>query len=101
MKIVIILILILIISIIIIEEYLPEKNNENFKLLNNYQIIPRPLFRNYFFDIAMNWLNPTRSTRNMSYDLRGDIPIINTIYNNPWNLPSRYPINNKKLSMIS
>lgn len=32
----------------------------------------------------MPWWNSTRSTRNMSYDLRGDIPIVPS-YVGPWN----------------
>lgn len=43
---------------------------------------------------------PTRSTRNMSYDLRGDIPIPQT-YVGPWNIGTYNPIHNLTLADIS
>ncbi len=44
--------------------------------------------------------NSQRSTRNMSYDLRGDVPIP-YFMNLPFNMSSRVPIQNKTLSDIS
>ena len=44
--------------------------------------------------------NITRSTRNMSYDLRGDVPISYT-YVGPWNNSSLSPVVNKNLWMVS
>lgn len=44
--------------------------------------------------------NSSRSTRNMSYDLRGDVPIP-SIMIGPFNISSRIPIQNKSLSDIS
>ncbi len=46
------------------------------------------------------WNQPLRSTRNMSYDLRGDVPIPYYI-NMPWNMSERMPIQNRTLSDIS
>jgi len=46
------------------------------------------------------WNNPLRSTRNMSYDLRGDVPVAK--YNiSPWLNSSLMPIYNKPLWMVS
>ncbi len=44
--------------------------------------------------------NSQRSTRNMSYDLRGDVQIPYLI-NLPFNMSSRIPIQNKTLNDIS
>lgn len=46
------------------------------------------------------WWNSTRSTRNMSYDIRGDIPIPKT-YIGPWNISSYAPIYNRPLALAS
>jgi hypothetical protein len=50
------------------------------------------------------WNIPTRTTRNMSYDLRGDVPIRHS-YVGPWNISSwvygEGPIKNKPLWMVS
>ena len=46
-----------------------------------------------------NWL-PSPSTRNMSYDIRGDIPIPYYI-DTPFNMSTRVPIMNKPLYMVS
>lgn len=46
------------------------------------------------------WNIPTRSTRNMSYDLRGDVPI-GSYYYSPWLQGTRRPIINKPLWMVS
>lgn len=46
------------------------------------------------------WSSPLRSTRGMSYDLRGDVPI--PYYMNlPFNMSTRIPIRNKPLYMVS
>lgn len=58
--------------------------------INNYN------YHNYY----QLWNEPMRSTRNMSYDLRGDVPIPNYI-NMPWNMSERMPIQNRSLSDIS
>jgi len=42
------------------------------------------------------WNTQLGSRRNMSYDLRGDIPIPYS-YTGPWNNPSRFPIINKSI----
>lgn len=47
------------------------------------------------------WNIPTRSTRNMSYDLRGDVPIPDTGFWSPFNMSTLRPIQNKPLWMIS
>ncbi len=45
------------------------------------------------------WWNTT--TRNMSYDIRGDPMIIPRDYVGPWNISPHYPIQNKPLWMVS
>lgn len=66
--------------------------------------IPYPYYSNpYYFRYPFNrypWWNSTRSTRNMSYDLRGDVPIPRT-YVGPWNNSSYAPIVNKPLWLVS
>ncbi|ARF09938.1 hypothetical protein Indivirus_6_4 [Indivirus ILV1] len=47
------------------------------------------------------WYNPIRSTRNMSYDLRGDVTIPNTGFWSPFNMSTLIPIQNKPLWMVS
>lgn len=47
------------------------------------------------------WNAPTRSTRNMSYDLRGDVPIPDTGFWSPFNMSTLRPIQNKPLWMVS
>lgn len=42
---------------------------------------------NFYYQPQSLWWNSTRSTRNMSYDLRGDIPIPPS-YVGPWNISS-------------
>ena len=44
--------------------------------------------------------NPLRSTRGMSYDLRGDVPIP-YLMNMPFNMSERIPIQNRTLNDIS
>ena len=46
------------------------------------------------------WNLSSRSTRNMSYDLRGDVPIPYFV-NMPFNMSERMPIQNKTLSDIA
>ena len=46
------------------------------------------------------WNASTRHTRNMSYDLRGDVPIPPS-YVGPWNISENAPIQNKTLDEIS
>ena len=46
------------------------------------------------------WSSPLRSTRGMSYDLRGDVPIGNMMVT-PFNMTTRSPIMNKPLYMVS
>ena len=46
------------------------------------------------------WNLPSRSTRNMSYDLRGDVPIP-YVMNMPFNMSERAPIQNRTLGDIS
>ena len=41
------------------------------------------------------------TTRNMSYDLRGDPLVIPRDYVGPWNISPHYPIQNKPLWMVS
>jgi hypothetical protein len=44
------------------------------------------------------WNTQLGSTRNMSYDLRGDVPIYPRFRHfQPWNNPTRFPIYNKPL----
>lgn len=49
------------------------------------------------------WNTQLGSTRNMSYDLRGDVPIgpIDRSIVGPWNISSTTPIYNKPLWMVS
>lgn len=49
------------------------------------------------------WNTQLGSTRNMSYDLRGDVPInpIGKSFVGPWNISSTVPIYNKPLWMVS
>ena len=47
------------------------------------------------------WNYSSRSTRNMSYDLRGDIPIPPNTSLSPWLNSSLAPIYNKPLWMVS
>jgi hypothetical protein len=62
--------------------------------VNNYMYYPNNIQIEYPF-----W-NSTRSTRGMSYDLRGDVPIP-YFMNLPFNMSSRIPIQNRTLSDIS
>lgn len=57
---------------------------------------------NYAYYPFMNtpFWNPLRSTRGMSYDLRGDVPIP-YFMNLPFNMSERIPIQNKTLNDIS
>lgn len=74
-----------------------------------YDVFFVPIFtlkKDYFAPVYYNdnifpfWNSPLRSTRNMSYDLRGDVPIP-YIMNVPFNMSSRIPIQNKSLADIS
>lgn len=58
--------------------------------------------RRYLFTHTMfPWWNvQLGSTKNMSYDLRGDPPIRHS-YIGPWNISPYYPIQNKPLYMVS
>ena len=47
------------------------------------------------------WNTQIGSKRNMSYDLRGDLPIYEDNWITPWNIPSRIPISNRPLFMVS
>ena len=58
---------------------------------------------NYWLNTHTNfpfWNSQLGSTRNMSYDLRGDVPIYPG-YVGPWNISSTAPIQNKPLWMVS
>ena len=54
----------------------------------------------YYYTYPPYWGYQTGTTRNMSYDLRGDIPIP---YHqvSPWNQPTSFPIQNKPLYLVS
>ena len=58
------------------------------------------LYEHYGYDYTLFpfWNTRLYSTRNMSYDLRGDIPIYPQ-YIGPFNNPSRFPIQNPGLSI--
>ena len=66
--------------------------------------IPYPYYSNphyfrYPFSRYPFW-NTTRSTTNMSYDLRGDVPLSYT-YVGPWNNSELAPVVNMNLWMVS
>lgn len=54
-------------------------------------------FYPYATNIYPIWNVPTRSTRNMSYDLRGDVPIPDTGFWSPFNMSTIRPIQNTPL----
>jgi hypothetical protein len=56
-----------------------------------YHSIPYGTHTNFLF-----WNTQLGSTRNMSYDLRGDVSLAHT-YTGPWNNPTRFPIRNRPL----
>jgi len=70
-----------------IEQYAPYPYS-----LHSY-LFPRPIWQ--------IWNIPTRSTRNMSYDLRGDPFHVPNYYVSPWLYSSYFPIQNKPLWMVS
>ncbi len=82
----------------------------NSKVIENFYVgyIPHLRYPYYFrypysrYPLSNDslWWNATRSTRNMSYDLRGDVPIPMT-YVGPWNISSYAPVVNKSLWLVS
>jgi hypothetical protein len=53
-----------------------------------------------YINVGVGFNESTRHTRNMSYDLRGDVPIP-YMMNLPFNMPESIPIRNKTLNDIS
>ena len=112
---VIIIILLLIVSFILISNgYVPicklkntgNTEKEQWKTLSS-RLKPRhiqnlyslPWSNQYFWAYPFPrqiWWNSNRSTRNMSYDIRGDIPFFHS-YVGPWNISPYYPIHRKPI----
>ena len=82
------------------------------KRYDHYDIITSPTYQEYNdeyrshydpYDTHTNfpfWNSQLGSTRNMSYDLRGDVPIPHYM-NIPFNMGTRVPIRNKPLYLAS
>lgn len=64
---------------------------------NKYYKSRHRIYNNNFLLPEFLWWNSNRSTRNMSYDLRGDIPVHDVRPNMIWNVSSLNPIHNKPL----
>lgn len=75
-------------------------------LYDSYKIMYYDYFNPYipnnyaYYPYYPFWNLSTRHTRNMSYDLRGDVPIP-YFMNLPFNMPENMPIENRTLSDIS
>jgi hypothetical protein len=77
------------------------------KMIYDVIFVPTFILKNdYFAPVNYNdniifpfWNSPLRSTRNMSYDLRGDVPIP-YMMTGPFNMSSRMPIQNRSLADI-
>jgi len=74
------------------------KYNYNSNIENYLPYITDPYTHTYT-DFPF-WNTQIGSTRNMSYDLRGDVPIPYHMWT-PFNMSSRIPIQNKPLYMVS
>ena len=71
------------------------------KTIEKYAPYPYSLHSYFLKPIWQLWNIPTRSTRGMSYDLRGDPLAIPNYYVSPWLQSSLFPIQNKPLWMVS
>lgn len=78
--------LIILVLFLILLTYIFDKKQDKFYPLSPYATGIYPI-----------WNEPTRSTRNMSYDLRGDVPIPETGFWSPWNMSTIRPIQNTPL----
>jgi hypothetical protein len=88
------IIIFIVVIILFIRQYITKESFYSYYLPYPYSTYSR---RYPYYGI---WWQPTRSTRGMSYDLRGDVPIPST-YIGPWNISSYAPIRNKPLALVS